>query len=80
MIDAFELDNELTQTQKQDLRIVLSLNTPEEIQDWIDHVGWGDFEYGMSLIEVAALKQLEKDTAHDDCIDAKIALSRCLSI
>ena len=75
MIEAFELDDELTPDQKNDLRILTSLQGPEEIQEWMQAVDWFDVAYGISLMEIAAIKELERETEHDDCIDAKIAIS-----
>ena len=77
-MEAFELDDELTPEQKDDLRILTSLRGPEEIQEWMAAVDWIDVAYGISLMEVAAIKELEKETMHDLCIDAKIAISNIM--
>jgi len=47
--------------QEQDLRIILSLNTPELMQEWALAVGPDDALYGMSLVECAALAMLDAD-------------------
>jgi hypothetical protein len=49
------------QYQQQDLRIILSLNTPELMQEWALAVGPEDAFYGMSLVECAALAMLDAD-------------------
>jgi len=47
--------------QEQDLRIILSLNTPELMQEWALAVGPDDALYGLSLVECAALAMLDED-------------------
>ena len=47
--------------QEQDLRIILSLNTPELMQEWALAVGPDDALYGVSLVECAALAMLDAD-------------------
>ena len=49
------------QYQEQDLRIILSLNTPELMQEWALAVGPDDALYGLSLVECAALAMLDED-------------------
>jgi hypothetical protein len=49
------------QYQEQDLRIILSLKTPEQMQEWALAVGPEDAFYGMSLVECAALAMLDQD-------------------
>ena len=49
------------QYQEQDLRIILSLNTPELMQEWALAVGPEDVYYGLSLVECAALAMLDED-------------------
>jgi hypothetical protein len=51
------------QYQEQDLRIILSLKTPELMQEWALAVGPDDALYGMSLVECAALAMLDEDVA-----------------
>ena len=75
---AFELDDELTPDQKNDLRILTSLRGGDEIQEWMEAVDWFDVAYGISLMEVAAIKELELETVYDQCIDAKIAISNIM--
>jgi len=77
-MEAFELDDELTPDQKNDLRILTSLRGVDEIQEWMEAVDWFDVAYGISLMEVAAIKELERETMHDLCIDAKIAISNIM--
>jgi hypothetical protein len=50
--------------QVADMNIVMSLKTPEEIQDWMMAVGAEDVTYAIGLLEQAAL--LELDNATDD--------------
>ena len=47
--------------QSVDLRILMSLQTPEDIQEWMEAVGPDDVFYGLSLIECAALAMLDAD-------------------
>ena len=49
--------------QSTDLRILMSLQTPEDIQEWMEAVGPDDVFYGLSLIECAALAMLDEDVA-----------------
>jgi hypothetical protein len=47
--------------QSIDLRILMSLETPQDIQEWMEAVGPDDVFYGLSLIECAALAMLDAD-------------------
>jgi hypothetical protein len=62
-----------TDYQVQDLRIILSLNTPELMQEWAVAVGSDDAMYGVSLVECAALAMLDQDienmTAYSEAMD-----------
>ena len=78
MRHAYHLDDELTPEQKADLDVLLSLKSTEMRQEWADAVGDEGISYGLALLEIAALKELERDTEHDDFIDAKIAISRIM--
>ena len=49
--------------QSVDLRILMSLETPGDIQEWIEAVGPDDVCYGLSLMECAALAVLDEDVA-----------------
>ena len=49
--------------QSVDLRILMSLETPGDIHEWIEAVGPDDVFYGLSLIECAALAMLDEDVA-----------------
>jgi hypothetical protein len=49
--------------QSVDLRILMSLQTPEDVQEWVEAVGPDDVFYGLSLIECAALAMLDEDVA-----------------
>ena len=67
--------------QSGNLRILMGLNTKEQIQEWMAAVGPEDFEYAMGLLEMAAEMTLLEDIdaiveADPSCIDAKIQLSR----
>jgi hypothetical protein len=53
-----------TDYQVQDLRIILSLNTPELMKEWAVAVGPDDAMYGMSLVECAALALLDQQVDH----------------
>lgn len=66
--------------QSGDLRILMSLDTKEQIKEWMEAVGPEDFEYAMNLIETAAEMTLLEDIdaiveSDPSCIDAKIQLS-----
>ena len=50
------------QYQVSDMNIVMSLKTPEEIQDWMLAVGAADVAYAISLLEQAALLELDSAT------------------
>ena len=49
-----------TEYQEQDLRIILSLTTPELMQEWVLAVGEEDALYGLGLVECAALTMLDE--------------------
>ena len=68
-----------TASQAQDLKILLSLRTPEEINEWIYAVGESDVEYGISLIECLALSVLDLHVDHmKEMPEATAVLSRFL--
>jgi hypothetical protein len=48
--------------QVSDMNIVMNLKTPEEIQDWMAAVGAADVAYAISLLEQAALLELDSAT------------------
>ena len=48
--------------QVSDMNIVMNLKTPEEIQDWMLAVGADDVKYAISLLEQAALLELDSAT------------------
>ena len=48
--------------QVSDMNIVMNLKTPEEIQDWMVAVGAADVAYAISLLEQAALLELDSAT------------------
>ena len=52
--------------QSVDLRILMSLQTPEDIQEWMEAVGPDDVCYGISLMECAALASLDEDVVGMD--------------
>ena len=52
-----------TEYQEQDLRILLSLTTHDQMQEWALAVGPVDACYGLSLMECAALAMLDQDVA-----------------
>jgi hypothetical protein len=51
-----------TTYQVSDMNIVMSLITPEQIQEWMQAVGAEDVTYAIGLLEQAALAQLDLDT------------------
>jgi hypothetical protein len=63
--------------QSTDLRILMSLQTPEDIQEWMEAVGPDDVCYGLALIECAALAALDEDVAGMDFYpDAQAVINR----
>lgn len=77
---AFELDDELNEDQKNDIRILISLRSSEVIQEWMEAVGIRDVLYGMSLLEVAALKELDVITnGMEEFPEASKALQKVFS-
>jgi len=70
-----------TDYQSQDIRILMSLQTKEQFQEWFDAVGHRDFDYAVNLLESAAEMSLLEDIdaiVEEDacCIDAKFELAR----
>jgi len=51
-----------TTYQVSDMNIVMSLITPEQIQQWMQAVGAEDVTYAIGLLEQAAQAQLDLDT------------------
>jgi len=51
-----------TTYQATDMNIVMSLITPEQIQEWMQAVGAEDVTYAIGLLEQAGLAQLDLDT------------------
>jgi hypothetical protein len=49
--------------QLVDIRIIMSLQTQEQMSDWIQAVGAEDAIYGVALIESVALDMLDIETA-----------------
>jgi hypothetical protein len=47
--------------QSVDLSIIMSLRTPEQIQEWADAVGPDDVNYGISLVHCATLALLDEE-------------------
>jgi hypothetical protein len=47
--------------QSVDLRILMSLETPRDMQEWAEAVGPEDVCYGLALMECAALAMLDAD-------------------
>ena len=52
-----------TEYQEQDLRILLSLTTHDQMQEWALAVGPVVACYGLSVMECAALAMLDQDVA-----------------
>jgi hypothetical protein len=63
-------------SQQQDLCILLSLHTSEQIKEWQEVVGWYDTAYGVSLMEVAALNMLDHTSVDGPFDDALTIISR----
>lgn len=59
------MKSSLTQEQQSDVALLMSLDTPELIQEWMEAVGKDDVAYGISLLHVAAYE------ASDDNIDTQ---------
>ena len=51
-----------TEYQLNDFNIVMSLKTTEQIQDWMESVGYDDVCYGITLVELAAHTLLDQET------------------
>ena len=51
-----------TTYQVSDMNIVMSLITPEQIQEWMQAVGAEDVTYAIDLLEQAALAELDRET------------------
>ena len=51
-----------TEYQVSDMKIVMSLVTPEQIQGWMVAVGAEDVTYAIGLLEQAALLELDRET------------------
>ena len=49
--------------QVNDLKILMNLNTNEQRRAWIRSVDEDDFNYGIALLQVAALEALDEETA-----------------
>lgn len=51
-----------TDSQLNDVKIIMSLETDEELADWMEKVGVEDVEYGIRLLEVfsAVIKYARK--------------------
>ena len=48
--------------QIKDIRLVMSLTTSAQIQEWLESIDDEDFQYALTLLEVAALGTLDLDT------------------
>jgi hypothetical protein len=63
--------------QSVDLRILMSLETPRDMQEWAEAVGPEDVCYGLALMECAALAALDEDVAEMDSYpDAMAVINR----
>ena len=67
-----------TEYQEQDLRIILSLNTPKRMQEWALAVGPEDALYGLSLVECAALAMLDQDVEAMTSYPEAMAVINCV--
>lgn len=56
---AYRMDDEFNEDQKNDLDLLMSLNTKEDKENWLRSVDEEDFYYGMSLLLAASIKEQE---------------------
>ena len=75
-VKAYMLDDELSLGQKRDLDILMSLRTKEQKRSWIDSVDSGDYYYGISLLLVAHIKEIEFIADTGDLAEAKEVLKK----
>ena len=66
-------ESSLNPQQLSDLAILMSLNTPELMNEWIDAVGPDDVNYGLALLRTAALDMLDQMDMDPDAADIAAA-------
>jgi hypothetical protein len=65
--------------QTNDIRILLSLETPEQVREWGDAVGHEDRLYASSLLELLALSLIDDAvTEPSNCVQARMELQRIM--
>ena len=65
--------------QVNDLKILFSLQTPDQKMEWMNAVGQDGLEYGITLLELAALALLDEDVQTENhCKDARAALAKIM--
>jgi hypothetical protein len=65
--------------QINDIRILLSLETPEQVREWSNAVGPDDRQYGANLLELLALDLIDQAVDKDEnCVLARAELQRIM--
>lgn len=65
--------------QVNDLKILLSLETPEQKAEWYSAVGQEGLNYSITLLELAAHALLDQDIQTEkDCTEARVELARIM--
>ena len=68
-----------TDYQSTDLKILLSLETPELMQQWRNAVSEQDRQYAASLLEMLSLSLVDEAVERDDhCVMANIAIKHIM--
>lgn len=68
-----------TDYQSTDLRILLSLETPELMQEWRNAVSEQDRQYAASLLEMLSLSLVDEAVERDEnCVMANIAIKHIM--
>lgn len=68
-----------TLAQRTDLELLLGLDTPERLQNWIDIMSPDDIEYGLALLHSASLDLIDAIQARTASVDdATMVLGRFL--
>jgi hypothetical protein len=65
--------------QINDIRILLGLETPQQVREWSDAVGQDDRQYGANLLELLALGLIDQAVEEDEnCVLARAELQRIM--
>jgi hypothetical protein len=63
--------------QVNDIKIVFSLKTPEQLDEWAKSVGSADVAYASALVETYALEHLDQEIQTlEQCTEARAVLAR----